>query len=964
MSADHQEADHDDSSVLELLEEILDYGRSPEEVCAECPDLLSEVRRRLRRLRSMEAQIEDLFPSSQGSPEKAAAQFGSLDVALPQIPGYEVQSLIGHGGMGVVYKARHIRLNRIVAIKMLLSGIYASATQRTRFMHEAEAVARLTHCNVVQLHDIGDFDGRPYFTMEFVDGGTLAHKLTGIPKPAAEAVALIKTLAMAVDVAHRAGIVHRDLKPGNILVCVDGTPKISDFGLSRLVDGDDSDITLSGTRIGTPSYMAPEQATGNSKDIGPATDVYALGAMLYELLTGRPPFRAETASETQRQLIERDAVPPSRLNAKVPRDIETICLKCLHKDPQRRYETAASLADDLLRFEHGEPISARPTGFMERTAKWIWRHPAITASAVGFLLLAAVLTSGGVGLTLQRARLAHAVEADLTEVASLQRQSRWAEARAALDRAEARLGSGGSSDLRQQLAHATSDLDLVMKLDRIRLSRVTSGQLVVYKRRANEKYAELFQQTGLGSVSDDPAGVAARINASAVRAALIAAIDDWSNCASDPQLHNWVLAVARRADPDPAGWRDRALDASKWNDAAALSELASSIPIEGQSLSLMLALAERLRSAGKDPSAFLRRVQKEHPDDFWANLVLGNALLFRLPAEARGYYQAALASRPDAAVGYCAVGDALRLQHSLDEAVHYYQRSIHQDPQYARGYSNLGLAYENQGKLTEAVTYYKKSLEIDPEYSWSYYNLGNTLRAMGQFDAALEQYRKADSLDPDNWLIRMDIRTVLVHQGHAQEVWADWHKLIETQPRRLEDWWGYAELCLYLGKTDAYEQARQMLLERFGGSDDPLITEKVARACLMLPGTEQQLSDAVALADRAISAKASVDDWLVPYFMFAKGLAEYRQGHFGSTIAIMQADAAKVLGPAPRLLMAMAQQKQGDAIEARKTLTSAIASFNWSPSIADSRDIWMMHILRREAEATILRDQASSKPRQ
>src|SRR6516162_3981396 len=241
--------------------------------------------------------------------------------------------------MGVVYKAWHRRLNRAVALKMLLAGPYARPEELERFLREAEAVAGLRHANVVQVYDVGDLDGRPYFTMEYVEGGSLAQKLAGTPQPADQAAALVAALAEAIQVAHQSGIVHRDLKPANILLTGDGTPKIADFGLARHFDGEPG-FTLSGTRIGTPSYMAPEQVIGKTGTIGPAADIYALGVLLYEVLTGRPPFRGETAAETERQVLNHEPVSPSRLNPKVPRDLETICLKCLSKEPGRRYASA------------------------------------------------------------------------------------------------------------------------------------------------------------------------------------------------------------------------------------------------------------------------------------------------------------------------------------------------------------------------------------------------------------------------------------------------------------------------------------------------------------------------------------------------------------------------------------------------------------------------------------------------
>ena len=226
------------------------------------------------------------------TPKRATPWQGGAD--LPRIPGYEVEELLGRGGMGIVYKARHLRLNRFVALKMLIAGAYAAPRERARFQREAEAVASLRHPNIVSVYDVGDHEGWPYFTMEFLEGGSLAQGLAGTPQPARHAAAVLTTLAEAVQAAHSAGIVHRDLKPANILLTAIGTPKVADFGLARHFDGE-AGITQSGARLGTPSYMAPEQASGKAGQIGPAADIYSLGALLYEMLTGRPPFRGETA---------------------------------------------------------------------------------------------------------------------------------------------------------------------------------------------------------------------------------------------------------------------------------------------------------------------------------------------------------------------------------------------------------------------------------------------------------------------------------------------------------------------------------------------------------------------------------------------------------------------------------------------------------------------------------------------
>jgi serine/threonine protein kinase len=309
----------------------------------------------------------------------------------PSVPGYDVLGILGKGGMGVVYKARQRRLARIVALKMILHAEHAGEQERQRFQAEAEAVARLQHPNIVQIHEVGEQCGLPYFSLEFCPGGSLADKLDGTPLSPKEAARLVQTLAQAMEAAHQAHVIHRDLKPANVLLTADGTPKITDFGLAKKLDVQGQ--THTGAVMGTPSYMAPEQAGGH-KDIGPAADVYALGAILYELLTGRPPFKAASTMETIWRVINDEAVPPRRLQSKVPRDLETICLKCLQKQSSRRYVSAAALADDLRRFRAGEPIAARPVARWERGWRWCCRNPAISvliATVVGLTIAVGVL---------------------------------------------------------------------------------------------------------------------------------------------------------------------------------------------------------------------------------------------------------------------------------------------------------------------------------------------------------------------------------------------------------------------------------------------------------------------------------------------------------------------------------------------------------------------------------------------
>ena len=382
----------DDGLLSQLIDELLNSQATPEEVCASCPELLPQVRARWQNMRLLRANLDALFPppTESGASAPATSPEGP---ALPEVPGYEVRGELGRGGMGVVYRAWHLRLNRPVALKMLLAGPCARPDELERFLREAEAVAALHHPNIVPVYDAGEVDGRPYFTMELVEGGDLAEQIRGVPQPAHQAAALTATLAEAIHAAHQSGIVHRDLKPSNVLLSGDGTPKVADFGLARRLEGDEG-LTLSGAPMGTPSYMAPEQARGDKRAIGPATDVYALGAILYELLTGRPPFKAESGAATLQQVVAEEPVSPARLNPRVPRDLETICLKCLHKEPRRRYASAAALADDLRRFEKGEPIAAHPLGRLERLARWARRRPAAAVLLAGALLVATAVLGG------------------------------------------------------------------------------------------------------------------------------------------------------------------------------------------------------------------------------------------------------------------------------------------------------------------------------------------------------------------------------------------------------------------------------------------------------------------------------------------------------------------------------------------------------------------------------------------
>ncbi len=346
-------------------------------------------------------------------PPQAAAAPRTGGLSGERFGDYELLGEVARGGMGVVYKARQVSLNRTVALKMILCGGPAGEEEVRRFKAEAVAVARLDHPGIVPIFEVGEHQGQHFFSMGFVEGDSLAQRLASGPLPPREAAALIREIAEAMAYAHSRGVIHRDLKPSNILIDRDGRPRVMDFGIAGRVE-DDGSLIRTGQMIGTPSYMPPEQAQGK-EEVGPAADVYALGAVLYTLLVGRPPFQAATVGETINQVLTEDPVPPRRLNRTVPHDLEAVCLRCLQKEPARRYAGAADLAEDLRRFQQGRPVLARPAGWMERGYNWCRRHPAtamllalaVPAAAaslwapLGFLLALAAIT-GSSGLWLRR----------------------------------------------------------------------------------------------------------------------------------------------------------------------------------------------------------------------------------------------------------------------------------------------------------------------------------------------------------------------------------------------------------------------------------------------------------------------------------------------------------------------------------------------------------------------------------
>jgi serine/threonine-protein kinase len=813
-----------DPQVLGLLEEMLDSGKTPEEACHDCPELLPEVRRRWQEFCLFDAQVGALLPGLHTHPLADTIPPARLAPGLPHIPGYEVEVVLGHGGMGVVYKARQRALDRLVAVKMLLVGPLASPQELGRFRREIAALACLRHPNIVQVFDAGEVEARPYFAMELIEGGSLAQKLSGTPQPARQAAALVATLAEAVQVAHQGGIVHRDLKPANILLTADGTPKIADFGLARRLEGGEG-LTQSGVPMGTPSYMAPEQARGQARAVGLAVDVYALGAILYELLTGRPPFRAETPAETVRQVIDQEPVPPTWLNAGVPRDLETICLKCLQKDPGKRYATAAHLAADLGRFLRHEPIQARPAGRVEHFVRWVRRRPTAAGLLTAVVLLVLV---GGVGAGLQYRQWAAARDRQAQtdrEVRGVLESARglleegWpaqdlAELTAALaegNRAADVARSGAASAVARQEAEAfranaderlgrakangalrEAVLDVAAPQDDVADPPDESGRTAAPAQpSADEQYAAAFRRWGLDVDGTPEDEVVARLSAEpdALVQELIAALD------------GWMLERRRLKRPEPE-WRRlfrvaERLDKSerrRWLRALLVGESpprAASVAGFVGTGSSWPALWELARG---DSLQQLREVRREIDPRTGAVLtVVLQAQAYAAVGDAAGAEQLlceAATARPDQVVLLDALGKLLARQgpSRRGNAIEYYRaaRALR---------TGLGIALSGAliraNRTEEAEGVLRDLLRQQRETPTLHNLLGVCLDAQKKHGAAEAAYGRAIELDPDFADAHYNLGMCLADQQRYDAAERACRKAVELRPD-----WADAYFCL------------------------------------------------------------------------------------------------------------------------------------------------------------------------
>jgi tetratricopeptide (TPR) repeat protein/tRNA A-37 threonylcarbamoyl transferase component Bud32 len=711
------------------------------------------------------------------------------------------------GGLGEVHVVCDEGLHREVALKHIQDRWADDPDSRRRFLLEAEITGRLEHPGVVPVYSLlHGADGRPCYAMRFIQGETLkeaAERFHQADRPGRDLgerrLALRQLLSRFIAVcntmayAHSRGIVHRDLKPANIMLGKYGETLVVDWGLAKAVARDetarsggedtlaptssgDSGGTEMGKAVGTPQYMSPEQAAGRWDLVGPASDIYSLGATFYFLLTGRPPFAGESGAVAPGALLERvkrGEFPRLRqVKARISAALEAVCLKAMAYQPEARYQTALELAADLEHWLGGEPVTAYREPWAVRSGRWMRRHRTMVTATAAALAVSLLLGAAG-GLWLQwheaerRAEAARrdeelrqGVTAALDKVEDLQRRGRWSEAAAVLAEAERRLGEAGPADLRRRLVDARADVDLVGRLEIARALAAVWKPTGFDNLSAARAYTAALRDAGLLSDHDGAAAVAARIRDCRVRGAVVAALDDLASIVEE-DWRNRLLDVLRQADPHP--WRDRFRDPALRRDPLALKQLAAGAKPEEHSPELLAALGKVL-GLGAEAVPVLEAAQRRYPADFWVNYWLAFSLWKAdRPADAVGYYRAALAVRPEATAAYNNLGLALRSLGRHQESIVAYQQALALDPRHAPAQNNLAVALLDMGRAEEALAASQKALAIHPNLAAALANRGNALRHLGRLDDAIASYKQALVLDP---------RTKDAHFGLAH-AWED-----------------------------------------------------------------------------------------------------------------------------------------------------------------------------------------------
>jgi serine/threonine-protein kinase len=703
--------------------------------------------------------------------------------------------------MGVVYLARQRSLKRPVALKMMLAGLQADSTVRLRFRTEAEAVARLQHPNMVQIHEVGEHNGRPFLSLEYVAGGNLSQKVTNGAQPQREAARLVEMLARAVQYMHEQGIVHRDLKPTNVLLTADGTPKITDFGLAKLLDTDNA-LTRTETFLGTPSYMAPEQATGANRQVGAAADIYALGVLLYELLTGRVPFHGATPLATLEQVRTQEPVPPRRRQRSIARELETICLKCLAKEPGRRFESAAALADDLHRFLKGHPIQARPTPLGQRLWRSVRQRPAVVAAALGAVVLACLLLTAAFYFQAVNQLAQHQAEVKYHQFVE-RRNEAFFYGLLAKDEGAMFLGAEPAANLHTaesaiQDALAVAGVDLESQIIAIDPAWPSTRQAEI----AADSYALLLV---LASITEQQ-GLPGQEQALRYQRALNI-LDDARRLGFETRAYH-----VRRA---------RILEQLGRKDEAKVDWDRATVRVPAEALDCFLAGEDCYRRGDWQRAlTFFHRALSHQPDHFWSQFLLALCQLkVQRPEAAKASLNACLTQQPDFAWAYLFRSFANQQQQALPEAKDDLRKALQLHPNTIARYAvllNRGMLHFNQQQLKQAAEDFRSAIALKPRQYNAYMNLAQVYLAKGQFSEGEAQVKKALQYRAPPHVVagyHLDVGRALLRNQRYKDAVAACTAALQLAPRQPlpEEVRGRALLALgrYLQAEESFDQYLQ-----------------------------------------------------------------------------------------------------------------------------------------------------------
>jgi serine/threonine protein kinase/tetratricopeptide (TPR) repeat protein len=785
-----------------------------DQACGDDPDL----RLRVERLLRAQAQLGSFQENAQ------PALDATVDDPLTEAPGtvigpYKLMEQIGEGGMGLVFVAEQQHpVRRKVALKVIKPGMDTRQVV-ARFEAERQALALMDHPHIAKVHDGGETaSGRPYFVMEFVKGVLITEYCDQGQVPIRERLELFLHVCEAVQHAHQKGIIHRDIKPSNVIVAShDGKPvvKVIDFGVAKAIGQQLTEKTLYtqvAQLVGTPLYMSPEQAGESSLDVDTRSDIYSLGVLLYELLTGTTPFDKvrfrEAGYDELRRIIREEEPPrpstristlgqeattvsanrksdPKRLSQLVRGELDWIVMKALEKDRNRRYETASAFAADVRRYLRDEVVEARPASLGYRLRKLARRHKAGLAVAACLLGGLAVL-AGSVGwvagdLARRHQEAAQVIHRDLDEARQFQQQGRWREARAAVQSAEGLLASAGNPDeLRANCCQVRADVEMLANVELARLERTSVRANRFDNQAADKAYRAAFEEYGLLVLDLEPQEAAEHITASPIAAGLVAALDDWVGFVartddpdappeeSGPVIPNpadraKLLAVAQLADPDP--WRQQVRQAITRGDQARLLELSREARVLEQPPATLLLLSQSLATTDlPEATALLRRTQRQHPEDFWINHELGRYLRDLKPPrleEAIGYFRTALALRPQSPGVYVNLGTALGNKGEIEEALDAFQHAVRLKPDYAVAHSDLAYCFTNLGQPDQGIKECEEALRLKPDFPCALVNLADALLTKGRPADAIAALDEALRLDPEFAAARSQLALVL-----------------------------------------------------------------------------------------------------------------------------------------------------------------------------------------------------------